>query len=167
MDWTDSVTLLADNRQPSCIYSTRAAQNGGTSNHSDATQGCSEPSGTIRAKQSEAFWRHLFPPVIVCRGVRICLAFYAFYLWPIGCYSAMHRRELCGMACPDYSWANIESSLVWDTSCLAELIDYLINVQFLCGKCPIPVTIQYLLPVVVWSKTTTSPQECNKQVGIR
>jgi len=43
--------------------------------------------------------------------------------------------------------ANIESSPFWDTSCLTELICDLINMQFLCGKCPKTVTIQYLLPV--------------------
>jgi len=44
------------------------------------------------------------------------------------------------------SGANIELSPVWDTSCLAELIYELINRQFLCGKCPKPVTIEYLPP---------------------
>jgi len=42
---------------------------------------------------------------------------------------------------------NIESSAVkavWDTSCLADLIYHLINRHFLCGRCPKPVTIQYL-----------------------
>jgi len=44
--------------------------------------------------------------------------------------------------------ANIELLSVWDTSCLAELIYDIIrpNSEFLCGKCPKPVTIQYLLP---------------------
>jgi len=40
--------------------------------------------------------------------------------------------------------ANIESSPVWDNSCLDELIYDLIVRQFLCGKCPKTVTIQYL-----------------------
>jgi len=39
---------------------------------------------------------------------------------------------------------NIESSLVWDNSCLDELIHDLINRQFLCGKYPKPVTIKYM-----------------------
>jgi len=44
-----------------------------------------------------------------------------------------------------YFWFSIiESSSVWDTSCLAELVYDLINTQFLCGKCSKPVTIQYL-----------------------
>jgi len=38
----------------------------------------------------------------------------------------------------------IESSPVWDTSCLAEQIYGLINSQFLCGKCSKVVMIQYL-----------------------
>jgi len=41
-------------------------------------------------------------------------------------------------------YANIESSPVSDTSCLVKQIYDLINRQFLCGKCPKPVTIQYL-----------------------
>jgi len=40
--------------------------------------------------------------------------------------------------------AKIESSPVWDTFCLAELIYDLIDRQFLCEKCCKPVTIQYL-----------------------
>jgi len=40
-------------------------------------------------------------------------------------------------------FANVESSPVRDTSCLAELIQDLTNSQFLCGKCPKPVTIIY------------------------
>jgi len=43
--------------------------------------------------------------------------------------------------------ANIESSPLWNTSCLSELIYDLINRQFLRGKCPRTVTIQYLLTV--------------------
>jgi len=39
---------------------------------------------------------------------------------------------------------NIESSPVWDPSCVTELIYDLINRQLLCGKCPTPVTIKYL-----------------------
>jgi len=39
--------------------------------------------------------------------------------------------------------ANIESSPVWDTSCLTELIYNLFNKQLLCGKYPKPVTVQY------------------------
>jgi len=39
---------------------------------------------------------------------------------------------------------NIESSPVWDTSRLAELIYNLINKQFSRGNCSKPVTIQYL-----------------------
>jgi len=39
---------------------------------------------------------------------------------------------------------NIESSPVWDTSCLVELFYDAINKQFLCGKCSKPVTIEYL-----------------------
>jgi len=38
---------------------------------------------------------------------------------------------------------NIQSSTVWDTSCLAELIYELLNRQFISRKCPKPVTIQY------------------------
>jgi len=34
---------------------------------------------------------------------------------------------------------NIESSLVWDTSCIAELIYDLVNWEFLCRNCPKPV----------------------------
>jgi len=45
--------------------------------------------------------------------------------------------------------AKIESSPVWGTSCLTELIYDLISRQFLCGKCPTPVAIQYLHPVGV------------------
>jgi len=51
----------------------------------------------------------------------------------------------------DNPWpaVNIESSPVWDTSFLAELIyDHIIIRQFVCGKCPNPVTIQYLRPAV-------------------
>jgi len=44
----------------------------------------------------------------------------------------------------DARQANIESSPVWDTSCLSELIFDLIYRQFLCVKCPKSVTIQYL-----------------------
>jgi len=50
--------------------------------------------------------------------------------------------------------ANIESSPVWDTSCPADQIYDLINRQFLCGKCPKPVTIQYLPAVVVVNMPT-------------
>jgi len=42
--------------------------------------------------------------------------------------------------------AHIESSPVWDTFCINELIYDLNNGQFLCGKCPKPVTIQYMPP---------------------
>jgi len=42
--------------------------------------------------------------------------------------------------------AKIESSPVWDTSCLVELIYDLINKQFLFKKCFKPVTIKYLHP---------------------
>jgi len=41
--------------------------------------------------------------------------------------------------------ANIESSLVWDTSCLVELILDLINRPFLCRKCHKPVKFLFLL----------------------
>jgi len=44
---------------------------------------------------------------------------------------------------------NTESSPGWDTSWLAELTYDLINRQFVCGKCPKPVTIQYLHAAVV------------------
>jgi len=54
------------------------------------------------------------------------------------------RFRLLYFALPD---ASIESSPVWDNSCLAELIYDLINRQFLCRRCPKPVTIQYLLRV--------------------
>jgi len=39
---------------------------------------------------------------------------------------------------------HIESSPVWDTSFLAELIYDLINRQIICGKCPKWVRVQYL-----------------------
>jgi len=42
--------------------------------------------------------------------------------------------------------ANIESSPVWDTSCLAELIYDRINEQFLCGKGPKPGRLNIGLP---------------------
>jgi len=42
--------------------------------------------------------------------------------------------------------ANIESSQVWGTSCLADVIHDLISKHFLCRKCPKPVTIEYLPP---------------------
>jgi len=41
---------------------------------------------------------------------------------------------------------NIESSTVSDTSCPAELIYDLIDMQFLCGRCAKLAMIQYLLP---------------------
>jgi len=44
--------------------------------------------------------------------------------------------------------AQNESSLVWDTFCLAELIYDLISRQFLFGKCPKSVTIQLSLTVL-------------------
>jgi len=51
-------------------------------------------------------------------------------------------------------YANIESSPVWDTSSLAEIIYDLLNRQFLCGKCPKPVTIQYLLATYTFNQKT-------------
>jgi len=38
--------------------------------------------------------------------------------------------------------ANIESSPIWDPSCLLNQLIYIINRQYLCGKCLKPVTIQ-------------------------
>jgi len=43
----------------------------------------------------------------------------------------------------------LTSSPIWDTSCLAELVYGRINRQFLCGKCPKLVTIQYLRPLIL------------------
>jgi len=43
------------------------------------------------------------------------------------------------------SSATFESLPVWDTSCLAELIYDLVNMEFLFGMCPKAVKIQYLL----------------------
>jgi len=40
-------------------------------------------------------------------------------------------------------YAKIESSPVWDTSCLSELIYDFVNRQFICRKCPKPVKIQF------------------------
>jgi len=56
--------------------------------------------------------------------------------------------------------AKIDSSPVWDTSCLAELICNLINRQYLCGKCDVSQTgkdsifaLRMLLEV--WAKLVT------------
>jgi len=50
--------------------------------------------------------------------------------------------------CNPSAYEHIESSPVWDTSCLTELIYDLINMQFLWGKCLKPVTIQYSQPTL-------------------
>jgi len=47
---------------------------------------------------------------------------------------------------PQSQGVSIESSPVWNTSCLVELMYNLIIGKFLCGKCPKLVTIQLLLP---------------------
>jgi len=60
------------------------------------------------------------------------LAFYQM----LGLYSLFLVKEV--------RVAKIESSPVWDTFCLAELIYNLFNRQLLSEKCPKPVTIQLL-----------------------
>jgi len=68
------------------------------------------------------------------------LAWYDHKLLTIRYLQAARSERCAGHA----RQVSIESSPVWDTSCLAELIYDLNNKQFLCGKCPKPVTIQYL-----------------------
>jgi len=56
--------------------------------------------------------------------------------------------------------ANIELSPVSDTSCMLNYLIYLINRQYLCGKCPKPVTIQYFRPVY-----TDGPTHRRRTIG--
>jgi len=64
--------------------------------------------------------------------------------WTI--YSPQDQHLESGLLKEISPGAWIESSPVWDTSCLTELIYYLIDRQCLCGKCPKTVQIQYSLP---------------------
>jgi len=52
-------------------------------------------------------------------------------------------------------YTKIESSLVWDLSCLAELINDLVNRQILFEKGIKPVTIQFSLKVSFWPAVNT------------
>jgi len=57
---------------------------------------------------------------------------------------AVLYKKVCPACRISVLFAKIESSPVWEISCLAEPIYDLINSQFLCNKCLKPVTIQYL-----------------------
>jgi len=67
-----------------------------------------------------------------------------FYYSPINSLIILLNYYIQFSRWPHAPLAKLESSKVWDTSCLAELINDLINRKFLCGKCLKTMTIQYL-----------------------